>query len=304
MAKRSKEERDFNRFKQSEEREFKERRRLNPITLKSVMRESERYNSASEKLDYFCKMLGEEFPEEERAKANREISRQIWGLSKSYLLTPGSIVDAEMEKAKSDEGRLRHLLKKYIKKARVGGEYVTGGHSPHQLVEIKSYYDAAQKAALRLGDVQTVAKLHSERNKRNKDNTSHYFKELGDIYASAGVYGMAKEQYLKAREITNLQAKKKSATSNYVNVDAIDEIERLDRAIEENDSKMRNKTLERRVSLVITIAGLGAGIFFLSSNITGNAIADLSTNTTSFLGAGLFVVGLVAGFFWLKRREK
>lgn len=58
-----------------------------------------------------------------------------------------------------------------------------------------------------------------------------------------------------------------------------------------------------RFSSVIAIAGLGAGIFFLSSNITGNAIAEMTTKTTSFLGAGLVIVGLVAGFFWLKSRK-
>ena len=56
--------------------------------------------------------------------------------------------------------------------------------------------------------------------------------------------------------------------------------------------------------IILTIAGLGAGIFFLSSNITGNAIADMITKTISFLGAGLVIVGLVAGFFWIKSRNK
>jgi hypothetical protein len=55
---------------------------------------------------------------------------------------------------------------------------------------------------------------------------------------------------------------------------------------------------------VIAIAGLGAGIFFLSNNITGNAIADLSTNTTSWVGGVLLAVGLVAGFFWVKSKKK
>jgi hypothetical protein len=71
--------------------------------------------------------------------------------------------------------------------------------------------------------------------------------------------------------------------------------EYLKKAIEER---------RRGISSVITIAGLGAGIFFLSTNITGNAIADLTTKTTSFFGAGLVIVGLVAGFFWLKSRRK
>jgi len=46
------------------------------------------------------------------------------------------------------------------------------------------------------------------------------------------------------------------------------------------------------------------GIFFLQLNITGNAIADLSTNTTSWVGGVLLVVGLFAGFFWIKNKKK
>jgi hypothetical protein len=77
-----------------------------------------------------------------------------------------------------------------------------------------------------------------------------------------------------------------------------------DSLLSEEKTSRSNDALEERISSVITIAGLGAGIFFLSSNITGNAIADLSTKKTSFLGAGLLVVGLVAGFFWVKSRKK
>lgn len=66
----------------------------------------------------------------------------------------------------------------------------------------------------------------------------------------------------------------------------------------------RNQNLEGKVTSVIAIAGLGAGIFFLSNNITGNAIADLSTNTTSWVGGVLLVIGLVAGFFWIKSKKK
>jgi hypothetical protein len=67
--------------------------------------------------------------------------------------------------------------------------------------------------------------------------------------------------------------------------------------------KSSKSRLEGNVTSVLSIVTLLAGIFFLSSNITGNAIADLSINTTSFLGAGLLIVGLVAGFFWLKNRK-
>jgi len=54
----------------------------------------------------------------------------------------------------------------------------------------------------------------------------------------------------------------------------------------------------------MAVVGLVSGIFFLSPNITGNAIANLSDNTSSWIGAALIFVGLVAGFFWIKNRKK
>lgn len=61
----------------------------------------------------------------------------------------------------------------------------------------------------------------------------------------------------------------------------------------------------KKVAITMTlILSITFGLFFLSSNITGNAIADLSNKTTSFLGAGLLIVGLVAGFFLMKARKK
>jgi len=55
---------------------------------------------------------------------------------------------------------------------------------------------------------------------------------------------------------------------------------------------------------IVSIISLVLGLFFLSPNVTGNAISNLSIQTTSFLGAGLLIVGLVAGFFWLRSRKK
>jgi len=62
--------------------------------------------------------------------------------------------------------------------------------------------------------------------------------------------------------------------------------------------------LEGKVVEIIAILGFGLGIYFLSTNITGNAIVDLPTNTTSWVGGVLLVVGLVAGFFWLRSKKK
>jgi len=75
----------------------------------------------------------------------------------------------------------------------------------------------------------------------------------------------------------------------------------------EGQLKRNKKDYESRLEVYSKAAAIigiiGAGIF-LSSNITGNAIADLSSNTTSWVGGVLLAVGLVAGFFWLRRKKK
>jgi hypothetical protein len=63
------------------------------------------------------------------------------------------------------------------------------------------------------------------------------------------------------------------------------------------------RAFRRNLAGVLSAISIFGGIFFLSTNVTGNAIADLTTKTTSFLGAGLLIVGLVAGFFWVKNRK-
>jgi len=56
--------------------------------------------------------------------------------------------------------------------------------------------------------------------------------------------------------------------------------------------------------MIIPIISLLIAIFFLSPNINGNAIANLSIKITSFLGIGLLIINLAAGFFYLKKRKK
>jgi len=73
---------------------------------------------------------------------------------------------------------------------------------------------------------------------------------------------------------------------------------------EERLEELRKKKsdLTSRLSSVIAIAGVLGGLFFLSTNITGNAIANVSQSSGNILGAVLLVIGLVAGFFWVKKK--
>ncbi len=56
------------------------------------------------------------------------------------------------------------------------------------------------------------------------------------------------------------------------------------------------------ISKVAAITGLIGGTFLLSSNITGNAIGNVSPSSGNIIGAVLLVAGLVAGLFYLRRR--
>jgi len=60
--------------------------------------------------------------------------------------------------------------------------------------------------------------------------------------------------------------------------------------------------LERILS-VVTVVSLFASVLFLSSNITGNVIGNLTNSTSNFIGAGFLVLGLVAGFFWIRNKK-
>jgi tetratricopeptide (TPR) repeat protein len=181
-----------------------------------------------------------------------------------------------------------------------------------------NYRDDALNLAIERGDIDQAVKLYGKcpvkfhhEDKNGRKAKFSYFVGLGNIYCALGQFGSAKEQYIKARNIAekgdnerlredyrgaNIAWTPKSLSiSHHANIGDL---------IKKVDSNMRKKILERRVSSVVAIAGFGAGIFFLQSNITGNAIADLTAKNTSFIGVGLLIIGLMAGFFWLKSKKK
>ncbi len=57
------------------------------------------------------------------------------------------------------------------------------------------------------------------------------------------------------------------------------------------------------MTFIFIIFSILIGIFFLSFKITGNSIGGLADSTSNFVGGILFSIGLVAGFFWMKRRK-
>ena len=74
--------------------------------------------------------------------------------------------------------------------------------------------------------------------------------------------------------------------------------------LELREERKRKQNLEQKVISVIAAIGLLGSLIFLQSNFTGNAIVNLSTNTTSWISGVLLLIGLVAGFFWVRSKRK
>ena len=91
--------------------------------------------------------------------------------------------------------------------------------------------------------------------------------------------------------------KPERALKVYEKVGAVVQADRIRKILEK-----RQRGLEK-TAIATAIIGLVGGLFFLSSNITGNAIANVNVQNSSIIGAILLVVGLVAGFFYLKRKK-
>jgi hypothetical protein len=68
------------------------------------------------------------------------------------------------------------------------------------------------------------------------------------------------------------------------------------------DKNNKSNALEKTVNIVAICAAFLFSIILLSSNITGNAILGASVKSSSIVGGGLFLVGLVASFMYVKRK--
>lgn len=69
-----------------------------------------------------------------------------------------------------------------------------------------------------------------------------------------------------------------------------------------NHLDLEEKVNKTAISSTIAITALILSLFFLSPTLTGNAVANLTTKTSSIIGAGLFIIGIVGSYFWFKKK--
>lgn len=157
-----------------------------------------------------------------------------------------------------------------------------------------------------------IEKLHSDPQAKE---VGKFFRKSADLYLKSGAYQKARVNYMSAIE---------TYSGNNPRQDTLDEAqfrkycasksEEAKKLQHEKESNLKERledghflahssnAMRRHIEFLIAVIGLIVGIFFLSSNITGNVIGNQTIS--NWVGIVLLVVGLIAGFFWLKSKRK
>ena len=173
-------------------------------------------------------------------------------------------------------------LKKYIK------EY------QEQIKDVKSPRKILKYQKKVMGFYQKLLEINEQANEGEglgpRDiQITEYSTKLGDLAVKAGQLKKAEDSYQKALS----QGKRSLSPKNQEKLR-----EKIDWTVAVQG---KSGGLEKTFS-IIGIGGIVLSLFFLSPNLTGNAIANLTTKTSSIIGAGLFIVGLVGSYFWFKKK--
>ncbi|MEK6836437.1 MAG: hypothetical protein AABX94_02085 [Nanoarchaeota archaeon] len=132
------------------------------------------------------------------------------------------------------------------------------------------------------------------------EKTRNYY-IAGRTYTEAGALDKAERTYIKGIEYMDNDLSnnsyKKSIRKEFVK--GLKEIEHL----RDERKKKHTSSIDDKLPLpaiITTTIGILGGLFLMSPNITGNAIADINTSNSNIIGAILFIIGLIGGFFWIK----
>jgi hypothetical protein len=120
-----------------------------------------------------------------------------------------------------------------------------------------------------------------------------YFARAGEQYHEAGLERKAEANYRVASRLGKTLKNITSSTGHY----------RLEVIAGENARDLKEDRLKKRRTATVAIISLIGGLFFLSTNITGNVIGNMTNSTSNIIGAVLLIIGLVGGFFWMRSKK-
>ena len=201
--------------------------------------------------------------------------------AKRGYMTPEEI-EEHIKGLKTNEGKIGYLAK-ILKKEKLltptTKDYihnVSDKYAKEYLERAEEHKERGYRAALRANDP-----LHGK-----------YLTNL-----ATEEFFNAAENYLKANKIN----KARNLVDSLVRMGYKSQAEQLREKIEAESKKEGG--LSSKLTGIISIVGILGSLFFLSPNITGNAIGASVRSDSNLMGILLFVVGIAAGFFYLRRSK-
>ncbi|MBI2046844.1 hypothetical protein HYT26_01620 [Candidatus Pacearchaeota archaeon] len=126
------------------------------------------------------------------------------------------------------------------------------------------------------------------------------------------IFGESEQKYLNAiyrrakrvEEIAQNKWRKSDSTNGAVEYSSIVFLmQGLKDNIRERLERRKSSGLEKTSSIAVAIIGILGGIFFLSPNLTGNVIGNMTNSTSSIIGVTLLIIGLIGSFFLFRGRR-
>ncbi len=147
-----------------------------------------------------------------------------------------------------------------------------------------------------LSHVHGMGELRSERDEMNEEHDAH----LSAINLIAGTY----ENYDRLRMGGETPSKEEVGNALGWLVGTKHHFGIRDEEIREHEPTIRKaqRDLEGRLGAIIAIPLIGLSLPVLFSSITGNVISESISNQIKFTFGGLFIIGLLASFLWLRTK--
>jgi hypothetical protein len=145
-----------------------------------------------------------------------------------------------------------------------------------------------------------LAKARSERVEKGKislslANAALDFRNAAELYDQAGSSRKAEANYRLAAQLYH-----ECFSGNPSNSDQIAYVK--SRGDDLRSDRVRG--MKYRWTAVASVFALMSGAFFISSNVTGNAISNLSNATSSWIGGVLLAIGFIALGFWIGKKKR
>jgi tetratricopeptide (TPR) repeat protein len=144
------------------------------------------------------------------------------------------------------------------------------------------------------GDLVAAANSRIAQAKALTSRGNQNYHSAGVLYAAAGEYDKAigaYKEYLKINPGNSIP--------QFLKYEAKEKISLLEKKLEAQKNRLERRRLAHASLSIVSII---ASIFLLSPNITGNAIGNQSFQTSGIIGTLLLFMGIIAGYFFFKKR--